>query len=379
MHFCDHSSIVGDNLYVFLLLEMPNFRENRMALLFAHQQNLINNEEFLLLYDVNTSTSPTYPYWAYDNFELDALSDDECKSEFRFYRNDIYLLMDAMQIPQEIICYNGLHVDGIEALCTLLKRFAYPCRYLDLIPRFAKPVPQLCLASNHVMNLLYDQWSRLLTSFEQPWLSPANMLQFAQVIHEKGGALQNCWGFVDGTVRPVCRPGRNQRVLYNGHKKVHSIKFQSVAAPNGLVANLYGPVEGKRHDSGMLAQSRLLDALQQHSHDPDGNILCIYGDPAYPLRPHLQAPFKGANVTPLQKEWNKSMSQVRVSVEWIFGDIVTFFKFLDFKKNLKVQLSAVGKMYIVCTLLQNARSCLYGSITSEYFGINPPQLGDYFI
>ena len=125
----------------------------------------------------------------------------------------------------------------------------------------------------------------------------------------EGVALQNCWGFVDGTVRPVSRPGRNQRVLYNGHKQIHSIQFQSVAAPDGLVANLYRPVEGKRYDSGMLAQSRLLDELRQHSHDPAGNSLCIYGDPAYPLRPHLQAPFKGANVTPLQNEWNKSMSR----------------------------------------------------------------------
>ena len=29
--------------------------------------------------------------------------------------------------------------------------------------------------------------------------------------------------------------------IYNGHKRVHAIKFQSVVAPNGLVANLYGP------------------------------------------------------------------------------------------------------------------------------------------
>ena len=31
------------------------------------------------------------------------------------------------------------------------------------------------------------------------------------------------------------------------------------------------------------------------------------------------------------------MSEVRVSVEWIFGDIINYFKFLDYKKNLKVQ------------------------------------------
>ncbi len=40
--------------------------------------------------------------------------------------------------------------------------------------------------------------------------------------------------------------------MYNGHKRVHSMKFQSVVIPNGLIANLAGPFEGKRHDSTML-------------------------------------------------------------------------------------------------------------------------------
>jgi len=48
----------------------------------------------------------------------------------------------------------------------------------------------------------------------------------------------------------------NQWVLYNGHKRVHAIKFRSIAAPNGLIANLFGP-EGRQHDSGMLAESGL--------------------------------------------------------------------------------------------------------------------------
>ena len=33
-----------------------------------------------------------------------------------------------------------------------------------------------------------------------------------------------------------------QRIVYNGHKRVHGLKFQSVALPNGLIANMYGPV-----------------------------------------------------------------------------------------------------------------------------------------
>jgi len=30
--------------------------------------------------------------------------------------------------------------------------------------------------------------------------------------------------------------------MYNGHKHIHAIKFQSLVLPNGLVANLYGPL-----------------------------------------------------------------------------------------------------------------------------------------
>ena len=30
--------------------------------------------------------------------------------------------------------------------------------------------------------------------------------------------------------------------MYNGHKHVHWLKFQSVALPNGLIGNIYGPV-----------------------------------------------------------------------------------------------------------------------------------------
>ena len=73
------------------------------------------------------------------------------------------------------------------------------------------------------------------------------------------------------------------------------------------------------------------------------------------------------------------MSMVRASVEWLFGDIVNYFKFTDFKKNMKIGLRNVGKIYIVCALLQNALTCLYGNLTSEYFECAPPSLENYFV
>ena len=226
----------------------------------------MDEEEFLLLYNINnpSNNNLVIPFWNHERFDLERITDDECKLEFLFLKNDIYALYGALDIPDEIVCCNGFKVSGICGLCVLLKRFAYPCRYTDMIPRFALSVPQLCMVSNTMLSYVFDNWCHLLRTFDQNWLSRENLQRFANIIHEKDAPLDNCWGFVDGTVRRVCRPGRNQIVLYDRHKKVHGIKFQSVVAPNGMVANLYGHVEGRKHDTTMLVRSNLLANLQEH-------------------------------------------------------------------------------------------------------------------
>lgn len=73
--------------------------------------------------------------------------------------------------------------------------------------------------------------------------------------------------------------------------------------------------EGKKHDAAMLADSGLLNDLEQRAFNPLGQPMCLYGDRAYPLRVHLQAPFRYAVLTQPMKDFNLSMSAVRVSVE----------------------------------------------------------------
>ena len=126
--------------------------------------------------------------------------------------------------------------------------------------------------------------------------------------------------------------------------------------------------EGKRHDSGMLTS---LMTCKRHAFSPAARPLCLYGDPAYPLRLHLQAPFRNVRLTPQMEAFNSSMSSLRTSVE-------CYFKFIDFKKDLKIGLLTVGKMYTVCALLRNALTCLYGNTTSKFFDLEPPTLQDYF-
>ena len=152
--------------------------------------------------------------------------------------------------------------------------------------------------------------------------------------------------------------------------------MQSVETPNGLIANMFGPLEGRRHDAFMLGVSGLSDQLRNFN-QLNGEPYVIYGDPAYGLSRNILAPFRGASITPQQQEFNKAMSRVRISVEWGFSKICQYFAFLDFKKNNKVLLQPVGKYYLVASLLINCHTCLYGSLTSTYFDVSPPSLETY--
>lgn len=71
------------------------------------------------------------------------------------------------------------------------------------------------------------------------------------------------------------------------------------------------------------------------------------------------------------------MSSVRECVEWGFGKVVSTFAFIDFKKNLRIYLQPVGKMYFTVVLLTNCHTCLYGSQTGIYFDLDAPDLSVY--
>ena len=102
----------------------------------------------------------------------------------------------------------------------------------------------------------------LLTDFTHAaWFTRACLERYAQAVHDKA-PLPNCFGFIDGTVRAICRPTVGQRAFYNGHKGYHGVNYQTVVTPDGLIAHMYGPMEGCRHDSGMLRQSGLQHDLK---------------------------------------------------------------------------------------------------------------------
>ena len=65
-------------------------------------------------------------------------------------------------------------------------------------------MPELSIISNTVMNYIYENHRQRLTNWNQTFLNPAKLEEYTQAISDRGAALKNCFGFIDGTVRPIC-------------------------------------------------------------------------------------------------------------------------------------------------------------------------------
>ncbi|TGZ80821.1 hypothetical protein EX30DRAFT_297924, partial [Ascodesmis nigricans] len=120
-----------------------------------------------------------------------------------------------------------------------------------------------------------------LLHFDHQHLTPERLETFTRAINAKMIPLRTCWGFLDGTVRPIARPVRRQRTYYNGWKRIHVLKYQAVVTPDGLIVHFYEPLEGRRHDIHVYRESGLQQILEQYSFDRSGTPLVLYGDAGY--------------------------------------------------------------------------------------------------
>jgi nuclease HARBI1 len=192
----------------------------------------------------------------------------------------------------------------------------------------------------------------------------------AELVRNKSdGAVHGVWGFIDGTLRKTCRPSFFQRLAYSGHKRCHGIKFQSVTTPDGLIALMYGPIPGSRHDSFMLGESNLIQQLREviPLNDQGIPLYQLYGDPAYPQSGVLYGGFRNPPAGSIEANWNTEMSRVTESVEWMFKEIAIQWLYLDFRQSMKIFKSPIAKFYIIGAFLTNLRCCCYGSQTVQYF------------
>ena len=304
-------------------------------------------------------------------------NESTCISFFRFRKSDL-LELSALLWPrismhlngeyERIVCENRYTIPFECGLLILLYRFSRPTRIRPDMERFfGMRKSKLSSIILTFARAIYEVANRYLNN---PQIMSTRWEFLAKLVREKSnGAVHGVWGFIDGTLRKSCRPSRFQRLAYSGHKRCHGIKFQSVVTPDGLIAMMFGPIPGSRHDSFMLGQSNLVQQLREiiPLNAQGMPAYQLYGDPAYPQSGVLFGGFRNVRPGTNEARWNTEMSKVRESVEWLFKEITVQWSFLDFKPNMKIFKSPIGKYYIIGAFLTNLRCCCYGSQTSKYF------------
>ena len=120
-------------------------------------------------------------------------------------------------------------------------------------------------------------------------------------------------------------------------KKTHALKFQKVSTPNGLIANLYGPVEGRRHDCTMLQMPGLLETWDcwkcgRDFHSIPMENFCV-------LMETLPIPYvdicnhHSVEQDQLLNKTNSLSPRAHLESLWLFQYILGNLRFVDFKLN----------------------------------------------
>jgi hypothetical protein len=230
------------------------------------------------------------------------------------------------------------------------------------------------------LDIMQLTWKRLaIQYFDKPHIFAGWMDYYALSVYDKcGGLMRYVWGFIDGTLRKTCRPTYFQKRIYSGHKRCHGLKFQSVTVPDGLMACLFGPINGNRHDYYMLAQSQLFLKLRlMMPRLPGSRIYSLYGDPAHPQTLYIFGGFRNPAPGSVHARWNTEMSRVREPVEWGYKNIINLCAFINFQVSMQIFKFPVANYFICAAFLTNLRTCFYGNQISLYFDCEPPSLVEY--
>jgi hypothetical protein len=294
---------------------------------------------------------------------------------FRWERAEMEHVCNVLRVPAVIKSRNGDKASGFDVFCMLSMKFAFPTRLGQLIPFFGWSISKSSRLIAALRLYLFSEYARKLSWL--PDLSLSDIKRFCAGVQSKT-KFPICFGFIDGTVRPVCKPGLLQGEVYNGKDRVHSLKYQGFSTPDGILQQLSGPWPGRRHDTIMYNRSGLpewLDALPRHE---SGALYCLYADQGYHTQPGLMVPFCDGSVNLKHQAFNEVMSSARIAVEWEFGGILHYWATLRWTSEQKMLSGGkIAQVYFVCGLLTNCLNCLRPGNASTYFGVKPPTLEEY--
>jgi hypothetical protein len=317
----------------------------------------------------SSNTEPPHPTTRPD---IRSLDDATALFRFRFTVREMEEIVAALRLPPTYTVHR-VTVSSFVALAMVLRRLVYPLRLGDLVVEFGYDITSLSLIINHLMTTLSSRFLAHLQLWPGITQQKVRVYEHAVSAHMPG--VRRIWGFIDGTLRAIARPEKQQRASFSGYKRHHGQHYQAVVAPDGLVVSLIGPFVGSRNDITVYHES-YLDALLTPFVSQGTDIYHLFGDKAYRNLPLVMSPFHPA-LTDEEEQYNTALSSLRVSVEHAFGKITQLWSFTDLKRVQRTGLQPTAAYYHVMVLMSNLHTCMHGNQISEKFDCAPPSMLAY--
>jgi hypothetical protein len=319
------------------------------------------------------------------NFEMK----NDYEASYRFSATHVSAL--ARVLLGESVESRGCKAPALTAMCLLLRRLSYPCRWVDLRAEFGgASVAWMSTIFVETLNILYVYAHKELHSWSPNLIEEIEgLVGFAQ---EKLGV--NAYAAEDGTGMHICRAHLGQRAFYSGYEGYHLIRTLAICKFNGMFERVFGPTVGSASDIAMHSDFDVeaeLDALHSQAAAQLGFRPLILGDSIFSNTANVLTPFKrpkkskkSQGVRPprpkldqMQTHYNLYHAKARIGGEWGFQRVVANFATLDFSKAHKVFCTSPDKCFLVGMLFTNFIVAARGSQHEHYYGTRAPTFEVY--
>ena len=170
-------------------------------------------------------------------------------------------------------------------------------------------------------DFMHDIHGWQLQSFNKNQLIPDILRLYTNIIHDKGDPLDNCFGFVARV--EISKPMRNQRIM--GTKESMPLNFK-ILFSQMVLFQVY-----RVHMKAESMECYVNRGSWQHSNAQYGQMnICLVSMAIWPTQQVCIYGGRFQTLMVLIKEILIKRWVVRIEVEWLFGDIKTFFQICRF-------------------------------------------------
>lgn len=317
-------------------------------------------------------------------------------------REQLTRLLEGFQIPAVFVVPEvGYRFGGEELLLLVLERCALGLRYLDLQQKYHIHHSTICRGVNYFAKWFNENWGYLLRDNLDFWgdyledsrdaVKNKMLSQYDFNVDEEIEDEFTIAMFIDCTIIRTDRPGGGpvepgvfaarypflvQEALYNGWKKCHGIKKQSIGMANGMAFHVSKGYSCRRNDLHVLNETNIDDRLVELTiGNPPAERFTCYGDSAYPMSQRISCRRDGEEFT----ELNKAMNGCRESIEWMYRDVTQYWKIIQTKRTFRLLTGyeKADNIIDLCFQFNNAWNTMNHNECSQWFDCAPPTFEVY--